>query len=126
MSFHEQNLEAFIELLSDKRSARLFSPEDRASLEQLIAPIPDDIEKLSTAIAAWYEKRPKILDAHLDVLNNNLLSSRTTSDRTAGSQIGNISLPDGQVNKLALQNAIQHGLSSGKLQSSKSERQREK
>ncbi len=117
MSFHEQNLEAFIELLSDKRS-RLFSPEERASLQQLIAPIPDDIEKLSIAIAAWYEKRPKICDAQLDLLNANLASGSTKSDRLPGSKVGSVPEPDYKLNKQTLQNAIQQSSSSEKSHSS--------
>ncbi|HEY9853816.1 MAG TPA: hypothetical protein V6D28_30375 [Leptolyngbyaceae cyanobacterium] len=101
MSFDEQNLEAFIELLNDKRSS-LFSARDRADLAELIAPLPDDIEKLSIAIASWYEKRPKILDAQLDLINKNL-----TSQRVPGSTSGNIKLPETELNKEVLRNAIQ-------------------
>ena len=100
MSFDEQNLEAFIELLNNKRSS-LFSAEDRAKLAQLIEPLPDDIEKLSVAIAAWYEKRPKILDAQLDLLNKNLIGQRY-----AGSTSGNIKTSENQLNKETLKNAI--------------------
>ena len=102
MSFDEQNLEAFIELLNDKRSS-LFSVQDRTNLAQLIDSLPDDIEKLSIAIAAWYEKRPKILDAQLDLLNKN-----PTNMRTLGSTSGNIQNSDYQLNKEVLKNAIQH------------------
>lgn len=112
MSFHEQNLEAFIELLTDKRS-RLFSPQDRAELQQLIAPIPDDLEKLSIAIAAWYEKRPKICEAQLELLNNN----QPSGDRLPGSTGGNVKPPDYKLNKQTLQNAIQQSSASGKTQS---------
>lgn len=102
MSFDEQNLEAFIELLNDKRSS-LFSVQDRTNLAKLIDSLPDDIEKLSIAIAAWYEKRPKILDAQLDLLNKN-----PTNIRTFGSTSGNIQNSDYQLNKEVLKNAIQH------------------
>ena len=100
MSFDEQNLEAFIELLNNKRSS-LFSAEDRAKLAQLIEPLPDDIEKLSETIAGWYEKHPKILDAQIDLLNKNL-----TSQRVPGSTTGNIKPPENPLNKETLKNAI--------------------
>lgn len=105
MSFDEQNLEAFIELLTHKRS-RLFTPEDIANLAKLIDRLPDDIEKLSVAIADWYQKRPKILDAQLDLLNN-LSTTRTTFDRIPTAKVGEIQTPDNPLNKQALQNAIQ-------------------
>ncbi|MFB2834247.1 hypothetical protein [Floridanema evergladense] len=105
MSFDEQNLEAFIELLNDKRSS-LFSAKDRAELAQLIKPLPDDIEKLSVAIAAWYEKHPKILDAQLAQLSNQS-SSGASSDRLPGTKFANIKTPDYNLNKKVLQNAIQ-------------------
>ncbi|MBE9125350.1 MULTISPECIES: hypothetical protein [unclassified Coleofasciculus] len=84
MSFHEQNIKAFIQVLHKKRS--LFSPRDRASLEQLAASLPDDEEKISEAIASWYEKRPPILDAQLDILNT-LLSEELNATRSVASAI---------------------------------------
>lgn len=111
MSFDEQNLEAFIELLNDKRSS-LFSAEDRANLAQLVKSLPDDIEKLSVAIAAWYEKHPKILDAQLEQLNNQL-SSGTSFERLPGSKVAHIKAPDYKLNKQVLQNAIQQSSSTG-------------
>jgi adenine-specific DNA methylase len=100
MSFDQQNLEAFIELLSNKRS--LFSSQDRSDLAQLISPIPDDIEKLSEAIASWYQKHPKILDAQLDMINNlynsNVIYYRVTE---------NINQPEIEINKEKLKKAIQ-------------------
>ncbi len=116
MSFYEQNLEAFIELLNDKRSS-LFSAQDRAELAQLIKPLPDDIEKLSVAIAAWYEKHPKILDAQLAQLNTQL-SSGASFDRLPGSKVANIKTPDYQLNKQVLQNAIQQSSVTGSSSSS--------
>ncbi|MCA1994730.1 MAG: hypothetical protein LDL41_22185 [Coleofasciculus sp. S288] len=81
MKFHEQNIEAFIQLLKSQRS--LFSAQDRASLDKLIAKLPDDEEKISEAIASWYEQRPKILDAQLDILNT-LLTNELHASRTIG------------------------------------------
>jgi hypothetical protein len=67
MSFAEQNLEAFIDLL--KTQPGLFSQENIVNLKQFISNIPDDTEQLSTAIATWYQRHSKILDAQLNILN---------------------------------------------------------
>jgi hypothetical protein len=72
MSFAEQNLDAFIDLLKTKPG--LFSQDKIASLEKLINKTPDDIEQLSDAIANWYQNHFKILDAQLAVLNHSLNS----------------------------------------------------
>jgi hypothetical protein len=82
MSFHEQNIEAFIQLLKNQRS--IFSVQDRANLDKLAASLPDDEEKISEAIASWYEKRPKILDAQLDILNTLLTDELNASRSIAG------------------------------------------
>ncbi len=82
MSFHEQNIEAFIQLLKNQRS--IFSAQDRDNLDKLAASLPDDEEKISEAIASWYEKRPKILDAQLDILNTLLTDELNASRSIAG------------------------------------------
>ena len=84
MSFHEQNIEAFIQVLRNQRS--LFSDQDRANLHKLVASLPDDNEKISEAIASWYEKYPKILDTQLDILNT-LLTNELNASRTIASAI---------------------------------------
>lgn len=83
----------------------LFSPQDLTDLEQLINPIPDDIEELSKAIATWckQEERSQILKTLVEVRQT--LSSSTfenVSDTTTDSQTSNYSL-----NKQTLQNALQ-------------------
>ncbi len=95
MSFHEQNIKTFIQLLKTQRSAKggsaslsLFSDQDRAILDKLVASLPDDQEKISEAIASWYEKSPKILDAQLDILNN-LLTKELNASRAVGSVFAN-------------------------------------
>ncbi|MBD2042638.1 hypothetical protein [Microcoleus sp. FACHB-672] len=109
MSFHEQNLAAFIELLIDKRSSRLFSPQDRAELMQLIDPLPDDIEQLSIAIADWYENRASILDAQLELLNDLSRGAiRINGDKAPGSIQGNVPEPNPKLNKQMLGNSIQN------------------
>lgn len=91
MSFHEQNIEAFIQLLKTQRSTKssstspgLFSTQDWISLDKLVASLPEDDEKISEAIASWYEKRPKILDAQLDILNTLLTNELNASRSIAG------------------------------------------
>jgi hypothetical protein len=91
MSFHEQNIEAFIQLLKNQRS--LFSAQDRADLNKLIATLPDDEEKISEAIASCYEKHPKILDAQLDILNT-LLTNELNASRTIASTIASAEAED--------------------------------
>ncbi len=109
MSFHQQNIKAFIELLKTKRS--LFSPQDWATLDQLAASLPEDEEKISEAIAAWYEKRSKILDAQLDILNT-LLNNELNVSRTTNSAIGGASVEEDEDYRDELLNAIK---TSGKL-----------
>lgn len=95
MSFHEQNIEAFIELLKKERNSKsrnpsqsLFSDAKRAELDKLVTNLPEDSEKISEAIASWYEKHPKILDAQLDILNT-LLTNELNSTRRNGDSILN-------------------------------------
>ena len=89
MSFAKQNLEAFINLLKAKPG--LFSQEKVINLKEFMSNVPDETEKLSDAIATWYQKHPKILDAQLAALNHSLNSN--VSD---------------EIDKSALLNAIKH------------------
>ncbi len=103
MSFHEQNIAAFIELLKTKRS--LFSPQDWAILDKLAASLPQDEEKISEIIATWYEKRPKILDAQLDILNT-LLNNELKVNRSVGSTLTSASVEADVDYRTELINAI--------------------
>lgn len=49
--FLKQKVAAFIELLNNQRD--LFSAQDLAELQQWIAPLPNQVEDLSEAIAQW-------------------------------------------------------------------------
>jgi hypothetical protein len=109
MSFHQQNIKAFIELLKTKRS--LFSPQDWATLDKLGASLPEDEEKISEIIATWYEKRPKILDAQLDILNT-LLNNELNVSRSVNSSLVGASAEDDEDYRGELINAIK---TSGKL-----------
>lgn len=91
MSFHEQNIEAFIEVVSARRS--LFADRDWASLKQLAATLPEDEEDISIAIASWYEKRSDILDAQLDVLNELLTRREPQGSPTAAKALARPNAP---------------------------------
>ncbi|MEQ8972271.1 MAG: Rpn family recombination-promoting nuclease/putative transposase [Coleofasciculus sp. C1-SOL-03] len=112
MSFYEQNVAAFIELLTRQRS--LFTPEYLAELEQVVAPLPDDIEELAKAIAEWCEEHPEVDEAQLRLLPNN------SGEKAPGSKEGKVKTPNYELNKQTLQNAIQQSSSSSDSQSSNS------
>jgi hypothetical protein len=112
MSFPEQNVAAFIELLARQRS--LFSPENLAELEQLVLPLPDDIEELSKAISEWCEQHSEIDEAQLKLLPNH------SAEKAPGSKEGNVPKPKNELNKAILLDAIQQSSPSKDSQSSKS------
>ena len=112
LSFPEQNIDAFIELLTEEYS--LFSSGYLAELEQLLAPLPDDIEELSTAISTWCEQHPEIDEAQLKLLPDN------SSEKAPGSKEGKVKPPNYEINKQAILNAIQQSSDSKDSQSSKS------
>ncbi len=112
MSFSEQNVAAFIELLTHQCS--LFSPENLAELEQLVLPLPDDIEELSKAISEWCEQHSEIDEAQLELLPNH------SREKTPGSKEGNVPKPKAELNKSMLLDAIQQSSSSKDSKSSKS------
>ncbi|MBD0347493.1 MAG: Rpn family recombination-promoting nuclease/putative transposase [Coleofasciculus sp. Co-bin14] len=112
MSFSEQNVDAFIELLTHQRS--LFTPEYLGELEELLAPLPDDIEVLSNAISEWCEEHPEIDEAQLKLLPDN------SEERAPGSKEGNVKTPNYELNKQTLQNAVQQSSSLKGSQSSNS------
>ncbi|MEA5592983.1 hypothetical protein [Rivularia sp. UHCC 0363] len=101
MTFAEQNLDAFMDLL--KTQPALFSKDNIVNLEKLISNTPDDIEKLSTAVAGWYQNYPKILDSQLALLNHSL------TVRGPSSAI-NPNIQEYQLDKKTLLNAIQQSL----------------
>jgi predicted transposase/invertase (TIGR01784 family) len=112
MPFSDQNVDAFIELLTEQRS--LFTLEDLAELEELVAPLPDDIEVLSNVISEWCEEHPEIDEAQLKLLPDN------SGERSPGSKEGNVKTPNYELNKQTLQNAIQQSSSSSDSQSTNS------
>ncbi|NEP01387.1 MAG: Rpn family recombination-promoting nuclease/putative transposase [Symploca sp. SIO2E9] len=112
LSFHEQNLTAFIELLNTQRLPKgqrqrrsLFSPQDLAELAQLIAPLPDEMEELSKAIAIWCNQatHSPILKVMLQVRST--LSS-DSFENVSETNTSKAKTSESRLNKLALQNAI--------------------
>ncbi len=85
MSFNHQNIQAFIQLLETQSS--LLSNQDKIDLNQLGDTLPEAIEPISNAIAAWYQDRPQILDAQLAIL-----TPLSSNDATKG--VGDRSLPE--------------------------------
>jgi len=77
MSFDHQNIQAFIQLLETQGG--LLSEADQIDLNQLPETLPEAIEPLSNAIAAWYEVRPHIVNAQ-----SAILSGLSKHDETRG------------------------------------------
>ncbi|MEG4231093.1 Rpn family recombination-promoting nuclease/putative transposase [Microcoleus sp. Pol11C3] len=103
MSLPEQNIDSFIELLTQQRS--LFSAEQLTELAQLIEPLSDEIDVLSEAISSWAENYPSIQEAQAQLLEP-LPPIAKTSETTAESPESSESLIGDRLNKQALTNAI--------------------
>ncbi len=101
MSFAARNLAVFVELLATQPS--LFSQENFAELENLISPIPDDIEQISIAIAGWCQQHPNILTEQLALLHNH----DTNNYRKPGSKQTNANIPKFKLDKRNILNSIQ-------------------
>ncbi|MBK1989697.1 hypothetical protein A0J48_019525 [Sphaerospermopsis aphanizomenoides BCCUSP55] len=65
MSPYEENILTFVYVI--KNQPELLTTEDRTDVLELLATLPDDVEEISNAIALWYETRPQILEAILNV-----------------------------------------------------------
>ncbi|MEC4816758.1 MAG: hypothetical protein SAK29_26340 [Scytonema sp. PMC 1069.18] len=80
MSPYEENILTFVYILQNQ--PELLTAEDRADILKLLATLPDDVEEISNAIALWYETRPQILDAILNVPIEDLDSLRAAGGGT--------------------------------------------
>ena len=78
MSPYEENILTFVYIL--KKQPELLTPEDHTDVLELLATLPDDVEEISNAIALWYETRPQILDAILNVPIEDLDSLRSADN----------------------------------------------
>jgi hypothetical protein len=81
MSFHHQNVKAFIRLLETQSS--LLSNQDKVDLNRLGDTLPKEIEPISNIISAWYQDRPEILDAQLAILAP-MYRGETTKEKGPG------------------------------------------
>ncbi|MBE8968805.1 CHAT domain-containing protein [Nostocales cyanobacterium LEGE 12452] len=79
MSPYEDNILTFVYIL--QKQPELLTAEDRTDVLELLATLPDDVEEISNAIALWYETRPQILDAILNVPVEDLDSLRAADGR---------------------------------------------
>jgi hypothetical protein len=109
MSFSEKNIATFIRLLETQLS--LFSSQELTELQQLIDSLPDDIERISEELSAWYEEREKICDAQLEILNQ--VDSANANDRLIPKN-GNYSKPknNSELNKNIFQNSLKRASNS--------------
>ena len=71
---HEENIIKFVYLI--KKQPNLFTEEKRTNLRQLLQKLPDNVEKISDAIADWCKKYPQIRDAFLNIPTDDLNSIR--------------------------------------------------
>ncbi|OKH43636.1 hypothetical protein NIES2101_29890 [Calothrix sp. HK-06] len=65
LSPYEENILDFVNLA--KTQNNLLTEDDWVSLRELIATLPDDIEIISDELALWYDNRPHILNAILEL-----------------------------------------------------------
>ncbi|MEG4113143.1 Rpn family recombination-promoting nuclease/putative transposase [Microcoleus sp. Pol12A6] len=103
MSLPEQNIDSFIELLTQQRS--LFGAEQLTELAQLIEPLSDEIEVLSEAISSWAENYPSIQEAQAQLLEP-LPPIAKASEKAAVTRESSESQLGDRLNKQALKNAI--------------------
>ena len=103
MSLPEQQIDSFIELLTQQRS--LFSAAQLAELAQLIEPLSDESDVLSAAISSWVENCPSIQEAQAKLLEP-LPPIAKASETAGGSPESSESQMGDRLNKQALKNAI--------------------
>ena len=103
MSLPEQNIDSFIELLTQQRS--LFGAEQLTELAQLIEPLSDEIDVLSEAISSWAENYPSIQEAQAKLLEP-LPPIAKASEKAAVTPESSESQLRDRLNKQALKNAI--------------------
>ncbi|MEG4628285.1 Rpn family recombination-promoting nuclease/putative transposase [Microcoleus sp. AR_TQ3_B6] len=102
MSLPEQNIDSFIELLTQQRS--LFGAEQLTQLAQLIEPLSDEIDVLSEAISSWAENYPSIQEAQAKLLEP--LPPAKASEKAAVTRETSESQLGDRPNKQTLTNAI--------------------
>jgi hypothetical protein len=103
MSIPEQTIDSFLELLTQQRN--LFSAEQLTEVEQLIEPLPDEIDLLSEAISTWCENNPAIGEVRSKLLEP-LPPNSKASETVAGSPGSSESRTGDRLKNQALKNAI--------------------
>jgi predicted transposase/invertase (TIGR01784 family) len=113
LSLCEQQLDSFIELLTQQRS--LFSSEQLAELDALIEPVNDDTNDLSQTIIEWLERNPALREVQEKLLEP--LSQKEPS-KSSEIQDSSASNTENKLDKKTLKNAIQQGSLSDRSPSS--------
>jgi hypothetical protein len=80
MSPYEENILTFAYIL--EKQPDLLTAEDRAEILELLSTLPSDVEEISNEIALWYETRPNIYNAILEIPVDNLDSLRAAGGRS--------------------------------------------
>lgn len=65
LSDYEANILDFVNLVYEQPD--LLSDKDYNNLVELLKTLPDDVEEISNALALWYDDRPKMLNAILEM-----------------------------------------------------------
>lgn len=94
----------FVHLLITQSS--LFSQEDRDELVKLIDKQPDEIQSLSNAISDWCEEHPEVEKA--------LAEFEEIGEKAPGAKRANTNIPEYELDKKNIINAIQQSSSSAK------------
>lgn len=69
LSPYEANILDFVNLVDEQPD--LLSDKDYNNLVELLKTLPDDVEEISDALALWYDDRPKMLNAILEMTPSN-------------------------------------------------------
>lgn len=105
MTFEEQNLIAFVQLLQEQ--PQLFADSKHQELLDLIEPLADDTETLSLAISEWYEQYDDIVDSQLEILKKyDSEPESKPSDRLPGTNSLSSSSSQPRITKKLLENSI--------------------
>jgi len=99
LSPYEQTILDFVYIA--EKQPELFTAEDRADLNELVATLPEDVEEISNAIALWCETRPHILDAIFD------LPIESDGDRAPGGRNTPLTVKE---SKDALENIVRESI----------------
>jgi hypothetical protein len=80
MSPYEENILTFAYIL--EKQPDLLTDKDSADILELLGTLQSDVEEISNALVLWYETRPQIFDAILNVPIDNLDSLRAAGGRS--------------------------------------------